>query len=142
MTAVTADDSCSHTEGLCNLSKLLLLAFTGAAGTLARFGLQGIVQKSSGVSFPWGTLVVNLTGCLIFGFVWALAEERMVIRAETRSIILIGFLGSFTTFSSFMFETSELLRDNQIALALGNLAAQNILGIALFFGGLFLGRLL
>ena len=123
------------------MSKLALLMLTGAVGTLARYGLQGVVQKSAGASFPWGTLAVNLTGCFVFGLIWALAEERLLIRPETRSVILIGFLGSFTTFSSFVFETSELLRDGQWAMAIGNLAAQNILGIAIFFAGLFIGRL-
>lgn len=121
--------------------KILLLMLAGAVGTLTRYGLQGVVQKATGATFPWGTLAVNLTGCFIFGIIWALSEERLLIRPETRSVILIGFLGSFTTFSSFVFETSELLRDNQWGLALGNLATQNILGIAIFFVGLFLGRL-
>lgn len=121
--------------------KILMLMLAGGLGTLTRYGLQGVVQKATGASFPWGTLAVNLAGCFIFGIVWALAEERVLIRPETRSLILIGFLGSFTTFSSFVYETSELLRDNQWGLALGNLAAQNILGIAVFFVGLFIGRL-
>lgn len=123
------------------MTKVILLAVTGAVGTLARFGLQGVVQKTTGATFPWGTLAVNMLGCFVFGIVWAVAEGRWQFRPETRSIVLIGFLGSFTTFSSFVFETSELLRGNQWGLALGNLAAQNIVGIVLFFAGLFLGRL-
>jgi fluoride exporter len=122
--------------------KIVLLMVTGAVGTLARYGLQGVVQKASDSSFPWGTLAVNLIGCFIFGFIWALAEDKLLLRPENRSIILIGFLGSFTTFSSFVFETSEYLRDSQWALAICNIAAQNILGIVVFFAGLFLGRLL
>ncbi len=123
------------------MTKIILLAVTGAVGTLARFGLQGVVQKTTGANFPWGTLAVNMFGCFVFGLVWALAEGRWQIRPETRSIVLIGFLGSFTTFSSFVFETSELLRDNQWGLAIGNIAVQNVVGVVLFFAGLFLGRL-
>ena len=70
--------------------------------------------------FPRGTLVVNAAGCLLFGRVWCLGEERLVISGKTRLIILVGFLGSFTTFSSFAFETGQLLRDFQRWLAAGN----------------------
>ncbi len=121
--------------------KILLLMLAGAVGTLSRYGLQGVVQKATGATFPWGTMAVNLTGCFIFGIIWALAEERLLIRSEIRSVILIGFLGSFTTFSSFVFETTEFLRDSQWWPAVANILAQNILGIIVFFAGLFLGRL-
>lgn len=122
--------------------KLILLAAAGAAGTLARYFLGGLVQRLYGGSFPWGTFAVNMTGTFLFGLVWSLAEDRLVISGQARAVILVGFMGAFTTFSSLMFETGELMRDSQWALAFGNLALQNIVGILFLFLGLMLGRLI
>ncbi len=121
--------------------KLLALAVAGAVGTLARYGLAGLVQHLHESTFPWGTLVVNALGCFLFGVVWALAEERMLISGETRLVVLVGFMGAFTTFSTYAFETSAMLRDAEWLLAASNLLAQNVLGIACFFVGVALGRL-
>ena len=130
--------------------KIAWIAGAGVLGTLARYGLSGLVQRSTGGAFPWGTLAVNALGCLAFGVVWSVAETRFLdgravpsaLSADARTVILVGFLGAFTTFSSFAFETGQLLRDAKPALAAANLVAQNALGIAAFFGGLALGRLL
>ncbi len=84
------------------------LCFAGAAGTLARYGLAGLMQRLLGESFPWGTLTVNALGCFLFGVVWMLAEDRLVISGQTRFVILTGFMGAFTTFSTFAFETAAL----------------------------------
>ncbi|OGP15716.1 MAG: chromosome condensation protein CrcB [Deltaproteobacteria bacterium GWA2_55_10] len=124
------------------MQKLILIAAAGAAGTLARYFLGGLVQRLYGGAFPWGTFAVNMSGTFLFGFVWALAEERLVISGEARAIILVGFMGAFTTFSTFMFETGELLRDSEFALAFGNLALQNIVGVVFLILGLAAGRLL
>ena len=121
---------------------LLLLAVAGAVGTLARYGLQGAVQRLAGMEWPVGTLAVNLLGAFLFGVIWPLAEERLVISPETRGVVLVGFMGAFTTFSTFAFETGQLMRDAQWAAAMGNIMAQNIFGIGLFLVGLSLGRLL
>lgn len=88
-----------------------------------------------------GTFVVNIVGCLLFGFIWALADERMVISGETRFLILTGFVGSFTTFSTFSFETQALLRDAQWMLAVINIVGQPLLGIPAVLLGMALGRL-
>lgn len=123
-------------------TKLLLLASAGACGTLARYFLGGAVQRLCGGVFPWGTFAVNMIGTLLFGLVWSLAEDRLVISSEARVIILVGFMGAFTTFSSFMFETGELMRDSQWMLAFGNIALQNITGVLFLFIGFALGRLI
>lgn len=120
--------------------KILQLALAGLLGTLARFGLGSLVQRWSGSGFPFGTLAVNLLGCFLFGIVWCLADERLLITGETRRIILTGFMGAFTTFSSFAFETGQMLRDSQWLLAGVNIVLQNVCGIALFFAGLAAGR--
>ena len=124
------------------VQKLLLVALAGAVGTLARYALAGAVQRVAPATFPYGTLVVNVVGCILFGLVWALADERLLISAEVRTILLVGFMGAFTTFSTYAFETGAFLRDAQWAAAAGNLIAQNVLGIAGFLVGLALGRVL
>lgn len=121
--------------------KLLLIAVAGAAGTLARFGVAGLVQRWQPSEFPWGTFAANAIGCLLFGVVWSLAEERLIISGTTRAIVLIGFMGSFTTFSTFAFETGQLLDDAQWLAAAGNLLLHNVAGVALVLGGMALGRL-
>lgn len=124
------------------MSKLVLIAAAGAAGTLARYLLGGAVQRLCGGAFPWGTFAVNMAGTFLFGVVWALAEDRLAISGQARAIVLVGFMGAFTTFSTFMFETGELLRDSQWALALGNLAMQNVVGIVFLVVGIAIGRLI
>jgi CrcB protein len=123
------------------MQKILLIACVGACGTVARYFLQGWIQQLFGPNFPWGTLVVNVAGCFLFGMVWTLAEERFFIGPELRVLLLIGFLGSFTTFSSFVFETAELVRDTQWRMAVVNVLAQNGVGLISFFLGLFVGRI-
>jgi CrcB protein len=122
------------------VTKVLWLAGAGALGTLSRYWLGGFVQRFHESTFPWGTLVVNGLGCFLFGLVWTLAEERLVIGGETRAIILVGFMGAFTTFSTFAFETGAMLRDAQWQLAATNLLAQNGLGLVCLFLGAGLGR--
>jgi len=120
--------------------KLVLLFITGGIGCLARFGLAGIVQRFYGGEFPLGTLAVNLSGCLMFGFVWSLAEGQLVISNESRMIILTGFMGSFTTFSTFAFESNALMRDAQWMYFTANLMLQVIVGIAAINIGMSVGR--
>lgn len=124
------------------MTKLLLLFGAGGFGTLARYGLSGLVQRYCASDLPYGTLVVNVLGCLLFGFFWTLADERLIISGETRFIILAGFMGAFTTFSTFAFETSGLLRDSEWWYAAGNVMAHNGLGIAGVIAGMAVGKLL
>lgn len=118
----------------------MLLAIAGAVGTLARYWVSGVVQRLCGATFPWGTLVVNVVGCLLFGFVWTLAEERLLISPQTRFVVLTGFMGAFTTFSTFAFETAQMLSDAEWFRALGNIALENVVGIAAVFLGFAIGR--
>ena len=120
--------------------EIFWIALAGAAGSLSRYGLGGLVQWLLGEKFPWGTLVVNTTGCFLFGLVWAMAEERMVISGQTRIIVLVGFMGAFTTFSTFAFETSEFLRDAEWGHAVFNILMHNMLGIVCMFLGFAVGR--
>lgn len=108
---------------------------------MARWGLVGIVYRFADPKFPWGTLAVNASGCLLAGIVWSLATPRINISGEIRAIILVGFMGAFTTFSTFMVETGNLMRESHWWAAAGNVAMQNVLGLGMFFAGLSLGRL-
>jgi fluoride exporter len=121
--------------------RLAWLAFAGALGTLARYGLSSAAQRWADTGFPLGTLVVNVTGCLLFGIVWSLAQTRTSLGLQTQFIILTGFMGAFTTFSTFAFETSELLATGHWMMALINLAIQNLLGLGAVFAGSTLGRM-
>ena len=120
--------------------KLLCIAGAGALGTLSRYGLAGFVQRIAGAGFPWGTVTVNVVGCFLFGLVWTLGGERMIISAEARTIILTGFMGAFTTFSTFISETGQLATGAQWWVAFGNITLQVSVGLALFFIGAAVAR--
>jgi CrcB protein len=122
------------------VERIAALAGAGALGTIARFWISRLVQELHGGTFPAGTLVVNALGCFSFGLVWSLAAERLAVGPETRVVALVGFLGAFTTFSSFAFETVEMLRAERWWLAGVNLAAHNLLGIALLMLGIAVAR--
>lgn len=120
--------------------KYFLMAGAGGLGALARYSLGGLVHRFVTQSFPWGTFVVNITGCFLFGFVWSWAENRLFFTADHRMVVLTGFMGSFTTFSTFIFESQMLIRDNQWMAALLNLLGQNLLGLVALFAGIALAR--
>lgn len=122
--------------------KLLGLAIAGAAGTLCRYGLSGLIGKSASLLFPWGTLLVNAMGCFIFGFIWTVSLERLIVSSDMRVVILTGFLGAFTTFSSFIFETDQLIENSQWLLAGVNILASLALGLIAYMLGALLGRAL
>jgi len=124
------------------MSKILLIALAGGLGTVARYGVTGLFQTRAGTGFPWGTFAVNAAGCLIFGFVLAAAETRLTMSPETRAAVLVGFLGAFTTFSTFISETRHLAVDAGLVLAGANLLGQTLLGFTCLVGGVALGRLL
>jgi len=122
------------------IEKTLWLAVAGACGTLARYGLAGMVHRWLGSSFPWGTAFVNILGCLLFGLFWAAVSERGLVSPGTRTIILVGFMGAFTTFSTFVAETGRLLSDSELLMAFANVAFQMVIGVGMFFLGLAIGR--
>ena len=77
------------------IQKFVWLAIAGGLGTLARYGLAGFVHKINGESIPWGTAIVNLTGCFVAGMIWMLFENRWTVSTEVRTLVLVGFMGSF-----------------------------------------------
>lgn len=124
------------------LTKILYLSLGGAAGTLSRYWLSGVAQRLAGGSFPAGTFAVNMAGCLLFGAAWGFFENRMLPGSEVRLLVLTGFMGAFTTFSTYMFETASLVKYGQIAMAMANVVGQSVAGLALVLAGMALGRLL
>ena len=109
------------------MTKYLLVAAGGALGAMARYALSGWVSDATTGRFPYGTLAVNLIGCFIIGFFLTLALERFSWSAELRVFVTVGFLGAFTTFSTFSYETVELLRGGIYLTACLNMGA-NLLG--------------
>ena len=121
--------------------KLLAVAAAGGAGTLARYGLASLVQHVTKGHLPWGTIVVNILGCFLFGLLLALFAGQTWFTPQWKVIIFVGFMGAFTTFSSYIFETGELIRMRQWFAVAGNVALQNVVGLAAFAVGMFLGEL-
>ena len=116
--------------------KIATIAIGGAAGSVLRYWLGGVVQRMTGGPFPSGTLIVNLSGCLLIGFLGMILTGPVLVREEYRVGILIGILGGYTTFSSFGRETFLLLADGQFGLAVTNVVLSNVLGLA----GVWLGH--
>ena len=121
---------------------LFLIGIGGFAGAIARYLVDGAVSERTGGAFPWGTLAVNLTGSFVLGLLFALTAERAILPAEIRGPLLIGFIGAYTTFSTFMLESWRLIEDGAITLALANLVGATLLGLLAVAAGLTLGRLL
>jgi CrcB protein len=115
--------------------KTILVALAGMLGTLLRYWLSGFVARQYGETFPWGTMAVNLIGCFLAGAVFYLTQERFLVSPALRTIILIGFLGGFTTFSSYGLQTFTLLRDGEFGLALLNIGASNVFGLFMVWTG-------
>ena len=120
--------------------KLFLIALFGAIGTLARYGLQGLVQTRMGTTFPYGTLLINLTGCLLLGFIGQLTLNRMLISSELRIAIAVGLFGGYTTFSSFGWETAKMLEDGEWLRATTYVGASVIAGLLLSVAGIRLAN--
>jgi fluoride exporter len=116
------------------LNTALLVGVFGAAGALARHGLNTAAALLPG-PFPWGTPLANVLGCFLFGLVWALSEQRALIPRPLGLILLTGFVGSFTTFSTYIFEAEALLQQGLWLIFALKLIGQNLLG----FGALGLG---
>ncbi len=116
------------------------IALGGVCGTLARYGVSLALHKLLGERFAWGTLGVNLLGCFLIGLLMQVGLGGKLISSELRMTLGIGFMGAFTTFSTFGYETLRFIQDGSWRLALLNIAANLILGLALVWLGTILGR--
>jgi len=121
------------------MTKIILLLSGGAIGTLARYGVSGLMYKCFNGTFPFGTLAVNLIGAFIIGLLWGL-WEGFRISSNMRAFVFIGILGGFTTFSTYTLETLNLFRNGETKMALVNIFANNIFGLILVFLGFFAAK--
>jgi fluoride exporter len=122
--------------------RILLVGLGGALGSISRFLLAGFVQRlGNGSFYPYGTTAVNILGCLAIGLLAGLHETHGYFTAEARAFLMIGILGGFTTFSTFGYETFQLLRDGQSGVAAVNVLVQVITGLAAVWAGFTLAKL-
>ena len=119
---------------------LLLIGLGGFAGAISRYLVDGFVSDRTGGAFPWGTLVVNLSGSFVLGLLFAMTAERAILPADIRAPVMIGFIGAYTTFSTFMLESWVLIESGSYLPAAANLGGSVLLGLVAVFAGLTLGR--
>jgi fluoride exporter len=117
----------------------LAILFGGGFGALCRYLLSKWISNYTGAGFPWGTIAINLIGCLTIGFLTGLFE-KWIISPNLRLFIFIGVLGGFTTFSTFGLESFYLLKGGEIKLFLFNVIFSNLFGIGLVFAGYMLSQ--
>jgi CrcB protein len=122
------------------MSQVIAIAVGGALGSVLRYGLSTWVHSFAGRGFPYGTLAVNVLGCLAMGVLFVLLVERMGASAVWRAGLLIGVLGGFTTFSTFSIETFNLIEQGAMTKAAGNIAASLILCVGATWLGVILAR--
>ncbi|HKE10583.1 MAG TPA: fluoride efflux transporter CrcB [Myxococcota bacterium] len=119
----------------------LLLFIGGGIGTILRYQVSGLVQGLLGFTFPWGTFVVNATGCLAIGIFATLADERGMLGSPARLFLMVGVTGGYTTFSTFGLETWRLLQTGDWLPALANVVGSVVVGLLGLVIGVVLGRL-
>jgi fluoride exporter len=120
--------------------RFVLIAIFGAVGTLLRYGIQVFTQVETGSTFPWGTLLINLTGCFLLGLVGQITLNRMMLSPDWRVAITVGFFGGYTTFSSFGWETAKMLEGGEWLPATCYVAASVVIGLFLSVVGIRLAN--
>jgi fluoride exporter len=112
----------------------------GAFGALSRYGVEGFISERFPGSFPAGTFVINVTGSFVLGFLFVLLTERVAASPALRTSLTVGFVGAYTTFSTFSFETLRLIEDGALRTAAVNVVATLVLGLIAVWVGMTLGR--
>ncbi len=124
------------------MKQMLAIAAGGALGAVMRWYVAGFIQRLSGSAFPWGTLTVNVLGSFMLGFLFIWMLERVTVGELARLAVTVGFMGAFTTFSTFSLETARLLQEGALSMALGNVLAQVFICVTLAWLGMQLARVL
>lgn len=124
------------------MNRFLLISIGAVLGANARYLVGVWAVERWGAVFPYGTLLVNVTGSVLLGFLLALTTGRVTISPELRLLLVVGFMGSYTTFSSYSVETVALLREGNMWYGLGNILGNNLLCLAGAVAGVYLARLL
>ena len=122
------------------MSIVVAVAIGGAAGVLSRYGLDALIEQHTESTFPWATFAINVTGCLVVGFVIA-AVDRHHAPDWLRAELVVGFCGGYTTFSTFAQESLELVEGDRAGLALASVTASVVAGVAAVWLGARLGRM-
>ena len=122
------------------MQKVFLIGLAGLVGTLGRYSLSGVIARRFGETFPTGTLLVNVAGCFLAGFLFYLMQERFLVSQTMRTVVMIGLLGGFTTFSSFGLQTFTLLKDGEFWFAAVNIVGSNLLGLLMVWAGYTLAK--
>ncbi|HXH08160.1 MAG TPA: fluoride efflux transporter CrcB [Alphaproteobacteria bacterium] len=120
----------------------LIIGIGGFLGANARYLLGGWIAERYGTSFPYGTMVINVSGSFVIGFFLVLISDRFIIHPNWRLFFAIGFLGAYTTFSTFSFETFALVQQRSFFLAVANMAGSVVFGQLAVVAGMLLARLL
>ena len=120
----------------------LAIALGGAIGALSRFGLMNLFASLLGNRLPWGTLLVNISGSLLIGILFVLVSEKMLLSADARALLIVGFLGAFTTFSTFSLDTILLIQQGWLAQAMAYRLASVMICVPATWLGMALARLL
>jgi CrcB protein len=124
------------------MTKILLVILGGSLGALSRYGVALLAVKLFGSRFPWGTLIVNLSGCFLIGLSFALADRGFnIMNPSARLFFVTGYLGALTTFSTFALETVNAMRAETYLVVVANFLSNNVLGAGLVFLGMWIGRL-
>jgi len=120
------------------IKNILLVALGGSVGSVARYLCQKWFAGNYVSAFPWGTFFVNIAGCFLLGIIYAIAERSSLLTPQIRLLLVTGFCGGFTTFSTFAFENINLLRSGDMLYFLIYSIGSVVLGIAAVFGGIAL----
>jgi CrcB protein len=116
------------------------VGLASALGGLCRYGLGGTIARRNSGAFPWETLLVNLSGAFVLGLLFVVSTERYAVAPWLRAAVLVGFLGSYTTFSTWALESWRLIEDGAYGVALANLLGSVAAGVAATYAGIVLGR--
>jgi CrcB protein len=115
--------------------KILAVAFGGALGAMARMGLGGFIDRRIPEHFPWDTMIVNIIGCVLYGIIWFEIDKRVGLPVELKPFLITGFLGAFTTFSTFAYNSAMLMEKGQYTFAVANIVAHDVFGLLAIFAG-------
>ncbi|MDE2222987.1 MAG: fluoride efflux transporter CrcB [Candidatus Omnitrophica bacterium] len=124
------------------MQKLLILAVGSILGGFSRYFLAGFIYEKFGTTFPIGTLIVNLTACFLVGFFSAIIDQKFFLGPNFRILLMTGFCGAYSTFSTYMLETSNLVHDGEFTRAFANIIISTVVGFIALLMGIFIGEII